>query len=148
MAFCGHTRCKASPSSQHAHAVPHWGRIALPQCPTHGGVQRLAPFFDVVQLAVEQERLQREDRIVRLGLDKLPPRMGIATRMDEAIRFLSRTSFSWCHPQEADLHLVRKPKRPKWRPFVEVNLGLPHHDSWKHFLDLAYWNVELGEEVE
>lgn len=22
------------------------------------------------------------------------------------------------------------------------------HDSWKHFLDLAYWNVELGEDVE
>jgi 5-methylcytosine-specific restriction endonuclease McrA len=51
-------------------------------------------------------------------------------------------------PQEAQLHLVRKPKRPKWRPFVQVNLGLPHHDSWRHFLDLAYWNVELGEDVE
>ncbi len=49
-------------------------------------------------------------------------------------------------PQEAGMHLVRKPKRPKWRPFVQVNLGLHHHDSWKHFLDLAYWNVELGEE--
>jgi 5-methylcytosine-specific restriction endonuclease McrA len=49
-------------------------------------------------------------------------------------------------PQEAALHLVRKPKRPKWRPFVQVNLGV-HHDSWKHFLDVAYWNVELGEDV-
>jgi hypothetical protein len=43
--------------------------------------------------------------------------------------------------------LVRKPKRPKWRPFVHVTLGSPVHDSWKHFLDVAYWNVELGEEV-
>jgi 5-methylcytosine-specific restriction endonuclease McrA len=50
-------------------------------------------------------------------------------------------------PQEAGLHLIRKPKKPKWRPFVQINLGLPYHDSWKHFLDLAYWNVELGEEV-
>ncbi|HUD82130.1 MAG TPA: HNH endonuclease [Candidatus Saccharimonadales bacterium] len=49
-------------------------------------------------------------------------------------------------PQEAGMHLVRKPKRPKWRPFVQVNFGV-HHDSWKHFLDLAYWNVELGEET-
>ena len=49
-------------------------------------------------------------------------------------------------PQEAALHLVRKPKRPKWRPFVQVNLGV-QHDSWKHFLDLAYWNVELGEDI-
>jgi 5-methylcytosine-specific restriction endonuclease McrA len=48
-------------------------------------------------------------------------------------------------PQEAGLHLIRKPKRPKWRPFVQVNFEV-HHDSWKHFLDLAYWNVELGED--
>jgi 5-methylcytosine-specific restriction endonuclease McrA len=50
-------------------------------------------------------------------------------------------------PTEAGLHLVRRPKRPKWRPFVQVSVELPYHDSWKHFLDLAYWNVELGEEV-
>ena len=50
-------------------------------------------------------------------------------------------------PQEAGLHLIRKPKRPKWRPFVQVNLGMSYHDSWKHFLDLAYWNVELGEDI-
>jgi len=50
-------------------------------------------------------------------------------------------------PQEAGMHLVRKPKRPKWRPFVQINLSLHQHDSWKHFVDLAYWNVELGEDV-
>ena len=49
-------------------------------------------------------------------------------------------------PSEAGMRLVRKPKRPKWRPFVQIHLGL-QHDSWKHFLDLAYWNVELGEDV-
>jgi hypothetical protein len=31
---------------------------------------------------------------------------------------------------------------------VQINVGLHHHDSWKHFLDLAYWNVELGEDVQ
>ena len=51
-------------------------------------------------------------------------------------------------PAEAGLRLIRKPKRPKWRPFVQVSFGLPMHDSWKHFLDLAYWNVELGQEAE
>jgi 5-methylcytosine-specific restriction endonuclease McrA len=50
-------------------------------------------------------------------------------------------------PAEAGMRLVRKPKRPKWRPFVQVTFGSPVHDSWKHFLDLAYWNVELGEDV-
>jgi 5-methylcytosine-specific restriction endonuclease McrA len=48
-------------------------------------------------------------------------------------------------PAEVGLRLVRKPKRPKWRPFVQVSFALDYHDSWKHFLDLAYWNVELGE---
>ena len=50
-------------------------------------------------------------------------------------------------PRQAGLLLVRKPKRPKWRPFVQINLGVNCHDSWKHFVDLAYWNVELGEET-
>ena len=48
-------------------------------------------------------------------------------------------------PQESGMHLIRKPKRPKWRPFIQVNMGLNHHDSWKHFLDIAYWNVEIGD---
>lgn len=52
-----------------------------------------------------------------------------------------------CTPSEAGMHLIRKPKRPKWRPFVQINFTLYHHDSWKHFVDLAYWNVELGEDV-
>jgi 5-methylcytosine-specific restriction endonuclease McrA len=51
-------------------------------------------------------------------------------------------------PLEAGMRLIRKPKRPKWRPFVQIDFGLQHHDSWKHFIDLAYWNVELGEDVE
>ena len=50
-------------------------------------------------------------------------------------------------PQEAAMHLVRKPKRPKWRPFVQISLSTNQHDSWRHFIDLAYWNVELGEDV-
>ena len=50
-------------------------------------------------------------------------------------------------PFEAGMNLVRKPKRPKWRPFVQINFTLHKHDSWRHFVDLAYWNVELGEDV-
>jgi len=50
-------------------------------------------------------------------------------------------------PPEAGLRLIRKPKRPKWRPFVQINFSMHQHDSWRHFVDLAYWNVELGEDV-
>lgn len=52
-----------------------------------------------------------------------------------------------CTPQEAGMKLIRKPKRPKWRPFVQISFSTVQHESWKHFIDLAYWNVELGEEV-
>ena len=50
-------------------------------------------------------------------------------------------------PSEAGINLIRKPKRPKWRPFVQINFSIYQHDSWKHFIDLAYWNVELGEDA-
>lgn len=50
-------------------------------------------------------------------------------------------------PAEAGMRLIRKPKRPKWRPFVNVTISAVVHESWKHFLDLAYWNVELGEDA-
>jgi 5-methylcytosine-specific restriction endonuclease McrA len=51
-------------------------------------------------------------------------------------------------PQEAGMRLIRKPKKPRWRPFLQVNISMPYPESWKHFIDIAYWNVELGEDVE
>jgi len=48
-------------------------------------------------------------------------------------------------PHEARMQLLRKPKRPKWRPFVNITFSGGVDDSWSHFIDLAYWNVELGE---
>ncbi len=46
---------------------------------------------------------------------------------------------------EAHMHLIRKPTRPKWRPFVHLTFNGQQHESWRHFVDLAYWNVELGD---
>jgi len=48
-------------------------------------------------------------------------------------------------PHEAHMALVRRPKRPKWRPFVHVTFSSQQHESWRHFVDLAYWNVELSD---
>ncbi|MBG86407.1 MAG: HNH endonuclease [Verrucomicrobiales bacterium] len=50
-------------------------------------------------------------------------------------------------PQEAGMRLVQSPKKPKWRPFVQINVGYKCHESWKHFVDVAYWNVELGDDL-
>ena len=49
-------------------------------------------------------------------------------------------------PGESGTRLINKPRKPKWRPFIQVSFGVKTHDSWKHFIDVAYWNVELGEE--
>jgi len=49
-------------------------------------------------------------------------------------------------PEEAGMHLIRKPKKPRWRPFIEIQFARTLDHSWRHFIDLAYWNVELGED--
>jgi 5-methylcytosine-specific restriction endonuclease McrA len=48
-------------------------------------------------------------------------------------------------PEEARMRLIRRPERPKWRPFAHLTFDhRNHHESWRHFIDFAYWNVELG----
>ena len=46
-------------------------------------------------------------------------------------------------PHEAGMHLVKPPVRPRWHPFVKLSLTHSHYESWKNFLDVAYWNTEL-----
>jgi 5-methylcytosine-specific restriction endonuclease McrA len=48
-------------------------------------------------------------------------------------------------PQQAGMHLVRKPLRPKRNPIITLRLGEPRYRSWKAFLDDAYWTVELRD---
>jgi len=46
-------------------------------------------------------------------------------------------------PAEAHMHLIRTPVKPKRNPLIALRLGQPRYQSWKAFLDEAYWNVEL-----
>ncbi|MDQ8202405.1 HNH endonuclease [Pelagicoccus sp. SDUM812003] len=46
-------------------------------------------------------------------------------------------------PHEAKMHLIRKPSVPKWRPVISLAARGRKKEAWKHFLDVAYWNVEL-----
>jgi 5-methylcytosine-specific restriction endonuclease McrA len=48
-------------------------------------------------------------------------------------------------PHQVGMQLIRKPKRPKWRPFLNITYNGQLHESWSHFIDLAYWNVELSD---
>lgn len=47
--------------------------------------------------------------------------------------------------REIGMQLIRPPKKPRQRPFLSFSVSRVPHDSWKHFLDLAYWNVELSD---
>jgi 5-methylcytosine-specific restriction endonuclease McrA len=46
-------------------------------------------------------------------------------------------------PHEANMKLIRPPTRPKRSPLLAVKLGNPKYESWKTFLDSAYWSVDL-----
>jgi 5-methylcytosine-specific restriction endonuclease McrA len=46
-------------------------------------------------------------------------------------------------PTEAHMKLITKPVKPKRNPTLAVKLGNPKYESWKSFLDNAYWNVDL-----
>lgn len=51
-------------------------------------------------------------------------------------------------PEQAGMNLIRQPRKPHWHPFMQVRFSLQYHESWRHFLDIAYWNVELGEDLK
>jgi 5-methylcytosine-specific restriction endonuclease McrA len=39
-------------------------------------------------------------------------------------------------PHQANMHLIRKPERPRWRPFVSSLIGQDHDREWEHFINL------------
>ncbi len=47
-------------------------------------------------------------------------------------------------PREAGLKLIRQPKRPDPAALL-FKTSRFRHDSWKHFVDTAYWNTELHD---
>ena len=46
-------------------------------------------------------------------------------------------------PKQAHLKLIRKPVKPRRNPYLAVKLSNRKYESWKTFLDHAYWSVEL-----
>ena len=50
-------------------------------------------------------------------------------------------------PEEAGMRLVRRPRKPAGLPMLRATWLGPCPDEWKSFLDEAYWNVELHDEV-
>ena len=46
-------------------------------------------------------------------------------------------------PKQAHMGLIRKPEKPKRSPMVNLKMTSKKYQSWKTFLDNAYWSVEL-----
>jgi len=46
-------------------------------------------------------------------------------------------------PDQAHMHLITKPVKPKRSPVINIRLADERYHSWKQFLDTAYWTVEL-----
>jgi 5-methylcytosine-specific restriction endonuclease McrA len=46
-------------------------------------------------------------------------------------------------PEQANMHLIKIPVKPKRSPLLAIKLGNPKYESWKSFLDRAYWSVDL-----
>ena len=41
------------------------------------------------------------------------------------------------------MHLIREPEQPRTSPVLSLKLNHRRYQSWKSFLDSAYWSVEL-----
>ncbi len=50
--------------------------------------------------------------------------------------------------KQAGMALIKKPRKPRWQNFILVKFRSGMDRSWRHFIDLAYWNVELSEELD
>lgn len=81
-----------------------------------------------------------------LSLDHVVPRsLGGKTTWDNLV-----CSCVYCNakkggrtPHQAHMHLHKLPVKPKRNPVINLRLGSDKYSSWKHFLDHAYWSVEL-----
>ena len=47
-------------------------------------------------------------------------------------------------PEQSNMQLVRKPRKPRKHPAIKLRVGSRRYDSWKAFLDEAYWTIELS----
>lgn len=83
-----------------------------------------------------------------LNLDHVIPRDkgGLTTWENvvcSCIRCNTRKGNKLAH--QVQMALIRKPVKPKWQPSIQLPWGKPPDASWKHFVDTAYWNVELSD---
>ena len=85
-----------------------------------------------------------------LSLDHVVPRSrGGATSWENVVcACIGCNSRKGSHlPEEAGMRLRRAPRRPAGHPVLRAGWIGPRYDEWRTFLDVAYWNVELADDV-
>ncbi len=81
-----------------------------------------------------------------LSLDHIMPRSrGGATSWENVVCSCVRCNVrkGGRTPQEARMKLIKPAVKPKRSPMLSIKLGNPKYESWKAFLNDAYWSVDL-----
>ncbi|HAV14295.1 MAG TPA: HNH endonuclease [Opitutae bacterium] len=118
-------------------------------------VPKIVLLRDYSQLPVQEVRFSRESLFERdshkcqycgnnfdeaqLNMDHVIPRdRGGRTSWENIV-----TSCIQCNthkanrlPHQANMHLIRKPERPKWRPFISSLIGQDYDPDWDNFIKL------------
>ena len=47
-------------------------------------------------------------------------------------------------PRQANMRLVKKPVKPRLNQAIRLRVGSRRYQSWKAFIDEAYWTIELS----
>ena len=83
----------------------------------------------------------KEFREPDLNLDHVIPRdYGGKTTWENIVTSCIRCNSRKANrlPHEANMHLVKKPERPRWRPFVSTIPDRNLNEAWKPFLNKSY----------
>lgn len=81
-----------------------------------------------------------------LSLDHVVPRtLGGGNAWDNIVCACTKcnTKKGGRTPAQAGMKLIQKPVKPKRNPILHIHLNHERYQSWKQFLDHAYWSVEL-----
>lgn len=81
-----------------------------------------------------------------LSLDHVTPRrLGGTSRWENIVCACTKCNVKkgGRTPSQARMKLIKKPLKPKRNPVIHIHLNHERYQSWKQFLDHAYWSVEL-----
>lgn len=79
----------------------------------------------------------KRHKAVQLNMDHVIPRdRGGRTSWENIVTSCIRCNSRKANrlPHQASMHLIRKPQRPRWRPFVSTLIGQSYDAAWDHFI--------------